>query len=90
MEDFDDERAELNLKIKDTASLFANYFSNPENTVYQYLVRSYLYRDKIFDNILDDCSIFVSTMLRKITSYKTFIFIKYYHDVLEADIKNKL
>lgn len=58
--------------------------------MYKYLVYSYLYRDKVFDEILDDCSIFVSQMLRKITAYKTFIFIKYYKEVMDADMKQKL
>jgi len=44
---------------------------------------SYMFRDKIFDELLDDNSIWVTMILKKITAYKTFIFIDYYKVNLE-------
>lgn len=90
MEDFDEEKAELNQKIKETCFLFVKYFENPENQVAQFQVATYLYRDKIFDQVLDDFSIFVTLLLKKITAYKTYVFIKYYEQSLEEHIRQSL
>lgn len=51
---------------------------------------SYLYRDKTFDDVMDDLSIFITTMLKKITAYKTFVFIKFFESSLEEEIKTNL
>lgn len=78
---------ELNRKIKETALMFVKFFENEQNSVFLFQVKAYLHRDKVFDSVLDDLSIFVSTLLKKITAYKTFVFIKYLEEVLEESIK---
>ncbi len=70
--------------------MFVKFFENESNAVFQFQVQSYLNWDKVFDSVLDDLSIFFSTMLRKITAYKTFVFIKYLEDFLEESIKQNL
>ena len=35
---------------------------------------------------MDDCSIFVSLLLRKLTAYKTYVFIKMYKEELNVEI----
>ncbi len=76
--------------MKKLGELFYNFFSNPNNALNIYLAFCYLYRDKIFDDVLDDNSVFVSTMLKKMTAYKTFIFIKYYRKDLEPTINDSI
>ena len=90
MQNLDKEQVELNVKIKEACSLFVNYFSKDTNSINDYMVKVYLYRDKVFDEILDDCSIFVTQMLKKITSYKTFVFIHYYTEILDGNISEKM
>lgn len=35
---------------------------------------------------MDDCSIFVSLLLRKVTAYKTYIFLKMYKEELNIEL----
>lgn len=35
---------------------------------------------------MDDCSIFVSLLLRKITAYKTYVFIKMFKEELSIEL----
>ena len=87
---FEKEDLELNGRIKKIANSFFNFFRNNENSICKYLAYCYMYRDNVFDEILDDASVFVSDLLRKITCYKTFVFIKFYEEFLEEKIKKEL
>lgn len=80
----------MNQKIKETCLIFVKFFENERNQIFTFQVYSYLYRDRSYDEVMDDLSIFVSTMLRKITAYKTFVFIKFFEENLEEKIKTNL
>ena len=39
---------------------------------------------------MDDCSVFVSLLLRKITAYKTYVFVKMYKEEISTEISKEI
>ena len=89
-QDFTKDDVELNGNVKKIANTFFNFFSNNENSICKYLAYCYIFRDNVFDEILDDASVFVSDLLKKITAYKTYVFINFYEEFLDVKIKTNL
>ena len=78
------------IEIKKISQQFVSYFKDQKSDLVKYLCYCYLYRDKVFDDLLDDLSIFVSDLLRKVTAYKTYTFIKFYQSELEIELSENL
>ena len=74
---------DIDFKVKSIATEFSKFFINSRNSTNKFLAGCYVYRDKIIEDCTDYCSAFANLLLGKLTSYRSFIFLKYYDETIE-------
>ena len=81
---------DVDSKVRNVASLFIKFFEDPNNHLAKFLAYCYLYRDNVINELAEESSAVVSLLLKKTTSYKTFVFLKYFDDSLNNELSNNI
>lgn len=84
--DFKVQSDEIDAKVRNSVSLFAKFFENPNNHLTMFLAQCYAYRDRIINDLSDEASSFASLLLKKLTCYRTFLFLKYFEENMESEL----
>lgn len=77
---------EIDSKVRNVTNLFAKFLENPNNHLFMFLTQCYVYRDTIINDLTDQASAFATLLLKKVTCYRTFVFLKYFDDYLDEEL----
>lgn len=67
-----------------------NFFVEKNNRLDHFFAGCYLFRNQLCEEVTDDSSEFINLLLKKITVYRTLVFIKFYETYIQIEIENNI